>query len=198
MMEFNVKECLRGMPTKTTLAGVLIGQPAVVARATDECLAPGRSTRTIASRQRRKRPDCLYLEDFGPRLPPSRGIVLTAASELQMTTRRCPHMWVANVIGAAISLVTGLIIRLAKASSLIAGYNTMPREKKAEYDEEALTRFVGNLLMLSGAVLVVPLPLLLIVDKQERLINTTWIVYVAVIIGGVIYANTGNRFKKRR
>ncbi len=74
----------------------------------------------------------------------------------------------------------------------------MPREKKAEYDEEALTRFVGNLLMLSGAVLVVPLPLLLIVDKQERLINTTWIVYVAVIIGGVIYANTGNRFKKRR
>lgn len=107
-------------------------------------------------------------------------------------------MWIANAIGGAISLVTGLIVKLAKASALIAGYNTMPRDQKAEYDEEALTRFVGNLLMLSGAVLLAPLPFLFIVDNHEGLLSMAWMVFLAFIIGGVIYANTGNRFKRRR
>ena len=64
-------------------------------------------------------------------------------------------MWASNVVGGIGILVIGLIIRLAKASSLIA-YNTM-QAREAKYDEEALTRFVGNMLIVAAVLLLLPL-----------------------------------------
>ena len=53
-------------------------------------------------------------------------------------------MWISNLLGGAMMLFFGFIVRFMKASGLIAGYNTMSKEEKAKYDEEKLTRFVGD------------------------------------------------------
>lgn len=107
-------------------------------------------------------------------------------------------MWIANALGGITMLLTGLIVRFAKASGLIAGFNTMPKEEKAKYDEEAMTRFVGNLLMASSVVILLPLAFLSFTEDPERLIGGSWALFVAIIVGGVVYANTGNRFLKRQ
>lgn len=108
-------------------------------------------------------------------------------------------MWASNVVGGIGILVIGLIIRLAKASSLIAGYNTMPKHEKAKYDEEALTRFVGNMLIVAVVLLLLPLVAVPFVDAMPAwVVPVSWGLFVAVIIGGMVYANTGNRFRKER
>ena len=107
-------------------------------------------------------------------------------------------MWMANALGGAIVFFCGFITRLLKAGWLVAGYNTMPKAEKAKYDEEALTTFVGNLLMIAAATVLVPLVAVPFLDSPDRLIMATWVMFAAVILGGLVYANTGNRFMKRR
>ena len=105
-------------------------------------------------------------------------------------------MWISNLLGGAMMLFFGFIVRFMKASGLIAGYNTMSKEEKAKYDEEKLTRFVGDLLLINGAILLVPVIISLLIDVPPSFIGISWILFVVVIISGVIYMNTGNRFKK--
>jgi len=101
-------------------------------------------------------------------------------------------MWI--TLGAVSLLLIGLSIPLlrGKGGNLIAGYNMMPPEKKAEYDEKALCKFIGKILLFVG--LTTPL---------AGVTSPSWVifVYIALIIGlcvfSVIYANTGNRFKKK-
>jgi hypothetical protein len=98
-------------------------------------------------------------------------------------------VWVANILGGAITLVIGIVIRVFNVSGLIAGYNTASAAEQALYDERAMTRFVGNLLIAASVILLVGglLPAVAVV---------TWVIFLAVIIGGVVYMNTGNRFKR--
>ena len=107
-------------------------------------------------------------------------------------------MWIANALCGAAVFLLGLIARVAKAGWLIAGYNTMPKHEKAKYDEEALTRGIGNLMMLAGAALLLPLVALpFFEDLPVPWITASWVLFSAVIIGGLIYANTGYRFRKK-
>lgn len=107
-------------------------------------------------------------------------------------------MWMSNALGGVVVLFFGLIVRFTKASWLIAGYNTMPKQEKAKYDEEALTKSTGNMLIVAAATLLLPLVALPFVDDLPTLLVTvSWVLFTAVIIGGVIHANTGNRFRKK-
>lgn len=87
-------------------------------------------------------------------------------------------------------------MRVFKLSNLIAGYNTASKEEKAKYDEEKLTKFVGNLLIVSSLVLLLGGMLALLVSNKAAVVNISWILFSLVIFGGVIYMNTGNRFRK--
>ena len=97
---------------------------------------------------------------------------------------------------AVIALFLGLaaLFSRGKGAFLIAGYNTAPRAKKAKYDEKALCRFMGRL-MLAMAACWVPVAL-------GTLLEAGWLygagiaAYLIVIAGGVIWANTGGRFRK--
>ena len=74
----------------------------------------------------------------------------------------------------------------------------MPKHEKAKYDEEALTRGIGNLMMLAGAALLLPLVALPFVeDLPTPWVTWSWVLFAVVVIGGLIWANTGNRFQKR-
>ncbi len=94
----------------------------------------------------------------------------------------------------ALFLILGIVLWRGKGAWLIAGYNTSSKEEKAKYDEKALCRFVAKLMffcafcMALGAVAPLIGTWLLFPSQALMLIG---------IIAGVIYLNTGNRFKKK-
>ena len=91
-------------------------------------------------------------------------------------------------------VLLGIIFSRGKGAFLIAGYNTSSKEEKSKYDEKALCKAVGKMMFaMAGCWCVVAV----------GSVMESWIVYgigiglfLAVIIGGIIYLNTGNRFKK--
>lgn len=100
---------------------------------------------------------------------------------------------ITGVIGM-LFVVMAIVLLTGRGSFLIAGYNTMPKKEKEEYDNKALCKFLGKILL--------PIGLLMPSVAIGGIYNILWItfVYVAVAFGLVIfalvYANTGNRFKK--
>ena len=105
-------------------------------------------------------------------------------------------MEAANLIGGIVILFFGLIIRIFKASGLIAGYNTASKEKKAKYDEEKLTKFVGNMLMVASAILLIGGLLSTLESTTNYIITLSWTLFFLVIMYMVVYTNTGKVFKK--
>ena len=106
--------------------------------------------------------------------------------------------WIAILTEAA--AIVGLLILSAvffhgKGAFLIAGYNTAGPEARSKYDEKALCRFMGVLmLVLAGCMAVIVLSNLL-----ENM-ALTWIgiaLFFTSVLAGVIYANTGSRFRRK-
>ena len=91
-------------------------------------------------------------------------------------------------------LILALVLLSGRGAMMIAGYNTMPKGKRAKYDEKALGRLVGWLL-----IAIVPCLLLVNVGVHFGL---NWLIgggvaaSIALPIGAAVYANTGGRFKK--
>ena len=91
-------------------------------------------------------------------------------------------------------LVLGLIIAQGKGAFLIAGYNTASKAEKARYDEKALCRFMGKIMFaLAGCQGIMALGILVV---GMWLFWVGIAAFLAVTFGTVIYANTGNRFRK--
>ena len=94
----------------------------------------------------------------------------------------------------ALFLLFGFLLWNGKGAFLIAGYNTSSKDEKSKYNEKALCRFVAKL-MFFCALCMVLFALAPVVGTW--LMWLTQAVMLVVIIAAVIYANTGNRFKKR-
>ena len=93
-------------------------------------------------------------------------------------------------------LLLGLVFSRGKGAFLIAGYNTAPKREKEKYDEQALCRFMGKM-MVALAGTWVPMTLSTLLDRMWLL----WLglgLFFAVCIGGVVYRNTGHRFEKKK
>ena len=92
-------------------------------------------------------------------------------------------------------LILGLVLRKGKGAGLIAGYNTASPEEKRKIDEKALCRFVARLMFFYTACFgLLSLGILSGTDSAFA-----WImpIFLIVTIIAVIYANTGNRFRKK-
>jgi len=105
-------------------------------------------------------------------------------------------MWIGNFVGGAIILFFGLIVRIFKASNLIAGYNTASAEEMCKYDEEKLTKYVGNMLIISSIILLIGGFLSAFTNVSDYIIGISWVLFVLVILGGVVEMNIGDRVKK--
>ena len=96
-------------------------------------------------------------------------------------------------IGVVLVALAVVLLR-GKGGFLIAGYNTMPPKEQAKYDEKALCRFVGKILL--------PVGLLSPAVAVGGILHIGWLpkAYFAVITAlalfAVVYANTGGRFRK--
>ena len=98
--------------------------------------------------------------------------------------------------GIVISLliVLGIIFSCGKGAFLIAGYNTSPKEEKSRVDEKQLCRFMGKLMfLLAGCWFIIALG----GTFDIVFIYVIGIIlFVIIIVGAAVYANSGNRFKK--
>ncbi len=91
-------------------------------------------------------------------------------------------------------ILLGVIFSWEKGAFLIAGYNTASAEEQNEYDEKTMCKFMGKLMFALAACWFVV--------ASSEIFNETFLIWIglslffAIIIAGIIYANTGRRFKK--
>lgn len=91
-------------------------------------------------------------------------------------------------------LILGYLIKVNKWSWLISGYNTASTEQKAKYDQKALCNGVGSFMYLLGFTQFI----VSIGFWREVIVLQImgWVLFVVAVIVFLIYANTGNRYKK--
>jgi len=93
-----------------------------------------------------------------------------------------------------VMIIFSIILLTGRGSFLIAGFNTMSKSEKEKYDAAALSRFIGKIML--------QISMLTIVVGIEALIEYWWFwviwsaAFAGIIVFALIYANTGNRFKK--
>lgn len=105
-------------------------------------------------------------------------------------------MNIGTLITACILFVAGLFIRFGKSSGLIAGYNTLSKEEKEKYDLKGLSSFISNLLFLCALIEVAEA--IFVYTNNTPFVITGFILLFILAVGAIIYANTGNRFKKKK
>ncbi|WP_414046688.1 DUF3784 domain-containing protein [Macrococcus equi] len=94
------------------------------------------------------------------------------------------------VITVLFALV-GIYMLTGRGSFLIAGYNFLPKEEKAKYNEKRLCQFVG-LLMLLMSIFVVIMEYNLLPEY------ITIILFLTTTLSAVIFMNVSNVFKIRQ
>ena len=105
-------------------------------------------------------------------------------------------IFLANLIGGIPCLVFGLIILTGKTNFLIAGLNTMSEQERAKYNESAISKFVGWMLIAASAVLLVACIPIYFGICPNIMIIASYGIFMVMVIGGVIYANVSPRFKR--
>ena len=94
----------------------------------------------------------------------------------------------------ALFVVLGIIFASGKGANLIAGYNTASHEEKAQTNEKKLLKAMSVLMfVLAGCFLVSASSGIF---HAKLLIWIGQALFVVVLIAGLVYLNTGNRFKK--
>lgn len=97
------------------------------------------------------------------------------------------------LITIAVFVVLGILFINGKAAFLIAGYNTMSPQDKAQYDIAALSKFMGKIMFVTSASLaMIALGEML---SSTGLIIVGTVVLIAASLFAAVYANTSNRFK---
>lgn len=101
------------------------------------------------------------------------------------------------IIAAIIVLfvILGIVFSKGKGASLIAGYNTMPREEKQKYDTAALSKFMGKMMFAISFTMV--FWVLSIAFEMNWLFVLGLVLFFSIVIFMLIYMNTGGRFKNR-
>ena len=103
------------------------------------------------------------------------------------------------IIFFSVFAVPGLIVAAfllcGNGADLIAGYNTASPEERAKWDEKAMCRGTGILILLMlGCIELACVGAAL---GSEAMMWTGGVLLVPVTAGGLIYINTSKRFKRK-
>ena len=111
-----------------------------------------------------------------------------------MTPEQITSFFVSNIVMVPV-IIMGIVLCCGKGAFLIAGYNTASPEEKATYNEKALCRATGVLvLVIVGSVEVLMLGAIL---NMTALMWCGGILIAVSTVFGVIYINTSKRFKRK-
>jgi len=101
---------------------------------------------------------------------------------------------IAQILFIVLFIVLGVILSIGKGAFFIAGFNTMTKEEKDNYDAIALCKFMGKLMfIIAFCISLFVLSDILVI---KALFNIGLTLFLVSILFTAIYANTGNRFKK--
>jgi len=87
-------------------------------------------------------------------------------------------------------LVMSIVFLKGYGADWIAGFNTMDKGEQKKYDQRTLCRFMGKFLL----VLTLAMMILFPVGIYAEIMWLPLCVLTIIMIGGIVYANTGNRF----
>ncbi|MGK0576449.1 DUF3784 domain-containing protein [Macrococcus capreoli] len=87
--------------------------------------------------------------------------------------------------------LVGIYMLTGRGSFLIAGYNMMPKEEKAKYNEKRMCQFVGLLMLLTSIFVI-------IMEYNLLPEYLTISIYIATTLSAVIIMNVSNVFKIRQ
>lgn len=105
--------------------------------------------------------------------------------------------YIALFLAPVILSILGIIIGSGKGGSLIAGYNTLDKSEQDKYDKDRYFKFMGKFLfLLAGIELLLPISKIFNIGDFKVIVIGINIIFAIVVIGGIIYMNTKNRFKK--
>lgn len=103
---------------------------------------------------------------------------------------------VEKILMVFLFILAGTMLSLGKWSFLIAGFNSMSKEEKENYDVLALCKFTGKFMFLIA--FCISLFILSEIFMVKALFSIGMTFFIASIIFVIIYANTGNRFAKKK
>ena len=91
-------------------------------------------------------------------------------------------------------LILAIFLSKGKGAFLIAGYNTMSEEEKAQYDEVAMCKFMSKIMYgICFSIFLWGLSELL---QMQILFIIGLVLFMGLIIFALTYLNTGKRFKR--
>lgn len=101
---------------------------------------------------------------------------------------------IVNLILLIPFLIFAIIFSKGKGAFLIAGYNTMSDQEKAQFDEVALCKFMGK--MMYGICFCLLLWALSDFLENQILFVNGLILFIVIIVFTLVYTNTGDQFKR--
>ena len=101
---------------------------------------------------------------------------------------------VVHLILFCVFVSLGIVFSLGKGAKLIAGYNTASPSEKAKYDEKKLCKGVGKLMFIIAGCWVVLAAGSITNNMALHYVGLCLLIFA--VIGGIIYMNTGNRYRK--
>lgn len=90
--------------------------------------------------------------------------------------------------------ILSIALLMGKGAFLIAGYNTMSVAEKAKYDERALCRAMGVMMLGITGCLLLMIPTVTTNNQSLGIMAT--ILMIGIIIVGLIYMNTSKKIKR--
>ena len=93
-------------------------------------------------------------------------------------------------------IIIGIMLSLGKWSFLLAGFNTMSKEEKAEYDMISVCKFTSKIMFIIAFSIL--LSILSDILMMDILLYIGVAITIVSVIFTVVYSNTGNRFKIKK
>lgn len=102
---------------------------------------------------------------------------------------------IGEILMISLFVVLGIMLSLGKWSFLIAGFNALSKEEQNKYDILSLCKFMGKVMF--SIAFSISLFVLSDLLAMKIIYNIGLALSLVIVIFTVIYANTGDRFKKR-
>ena len=111
-----------------------------------------------------------------------------------MSTEQIASFLMASIFAVPVVII-GIVLCCGKGAFLIAGYNTLSSAERAAWDEKALCRTTGVLVLV-----IVGCVELLLLGAVLDIVALMWsggILFAVSTVFGLIYINKSQRFKRK-
>jgi hypothetical protein len=101
-----------------------------------------------------------------------------------------------NISTAIVIIILAVLMKIFNLKNLVAGYNTLPKNKQKKYDEKLLLKYITNMMIISAVILIAgSIPSIFNIASAETYFAISWIIFTLFIISAVIFLNLNKKIK---